>query len=289
MKIVYLNIGPSIEQLKISAVSAKRWNPIIEIVIFTDQPSSVLEQRQIPFDHICPWVHEQKDPRVVFGTEAFARLMAQKSAIILHALEKWKEPILYVDTDVVFSDTIAGQMADCFAIKPIWISTDSHWGFDRNPSLGVCMGIVAIKYESIAIKYIRMWHEFHVGLIEEGRFFHDQEAFNMLYERESTLYEMTGVFPITFAMPGWMYPAITPFNRLKNGVTFPPLFHCSFVLNDDEKIERMKSVNRLASKPHTWREFLSRVASLFADLWMTQRPSFRSILTTNGSKKFNTL
>lgn len=282
MKIIYLNLGPSFEQLKLSTKSLRNWNPQAEIVLYSDQiPEEILEKDGINIDEIRKWNAGHTGSRAVFGTEAFARLTLHKSAVILDALKTYKEAILFVDTDVIFADAISAELQKCFSLRPLWISTDSHWGINRTPSLGVCTGILAMRPESQVIHFMEMWHEHHKELIENGQFLHDQEAFNLIYADNEELYKLTGIFPVTFAMPGWMYPSVVPFNPFKNGVAFPPLFHCNFVTHNEDKIERMQHIVKATRRPKNWSSFLADFSSHIFGFWKNHRPPYRSIMSRN--------
>ena len=278
LKILYLNIGSSLEQLRLSASSARRFNPDADIVVYTDSSELDLTAQGIEFDHYHHWDYEQSQTRVVIGSAAFAKLTAQKSAVILDSLRKYKSPTLYVDTDVVFTSPISASLRICFVIKPLWISTDSHWGTKGNPSIGVCTGIIAIKPEPLVLQFLAKWHSSHLEHIKSENYIHDQSVFDLIYRSEEKLYGLTGIFPVTFAMPGWMYPSIQHFNRFKNGVVMPPMFHCNFVLHDDEKIKRMTRVMQMWEFNQTWSGFLGNLIHLVIISYKNHRPSYRSLI-----------
>ena len=277
LKIVYLQIGSSFDQLRMSSRSARQWNPSAEIVVYSNSTEAELVSNKIEFDHHHSWRYIQEDARVAIGSKEFAELMAQKPAIILDSLQTYNSPTLYVDTDVIFNHSVSDSLEKCLEIKPLWISTDSHWGIQGVPSLGVCMGILAVKPDPVVLSFLQKWHLSHLNHIQSQNYIHDQDAFNLLYQSEQELYALTGIFPVTFAMPGWMYPSISHFHRFKNGVVTPPMFHFSYVAHDEEKIARMHRLLENQSAKKTWSNFLKNIIHLIATISKEHRPSGRSL------------
>ena len=277
LKIVYLNIGSSFDQLRLSSRSARQWNPSAEIVVYSNSTEAELVSNKIEFDHYRYWKYTQEVTRVAIGSKDFAELTAQKSAVIIDSLQTYNSPTLYVDTDIIFNNSVSDSLAKCLEIKPLWVSTDSHWGFNGVPSLGVCMGILAVKPDPSVLSFLQKWHLSHLNHIQSQNYIHDQDAFNLLYRSEQELYALTGIFPVTFAMPGWMYPSISHFHRFNNGVVTPPMFHCSYVADDKEKVARMHRLLENQSAKKTWSNFLKNIIDLIATIGKEHRPSWKSL------------
>jgi len=284
LKIVYLNIGSSFDQLRMSSRSARQWNPSAEIVVYSNSTEAELVSNKIEFDHHQYWKYIQEDARVAIGSKDFAELTAQKSAVIIDSLQTYNSPALYVDTDVIFNHSVSDSLAKCLEIKPLWISSDSHWGFNGVPSLGVCTGILAFKPDPSVLSFLQKWHLSHLNHIQSQNYIHDQDAFNLLYQSEQELYALTGVFPVTFAMPGWMYPSISHFHRFKNGVVTPPMFHCSYVAHDEEKIARMKHLLKMQMKHQSWAQFCKNLIDLVFSTYKECRPSYSSVFHSERRK-----
>ena len=267
-EVVYLQIGTSgLEQFNVASLNLRKVEPQLKIILYTDQPESSLGH--LEYDEFRYWPSPiPSQANSVFGTGSFASVTLEKPKVMLDAIEKSDQWVLFSDVDILACRPFREDLNGILKRKSFWVSCEGNETLPRNH----CTGLIAFNPDDQSRKLIHDWIEHHEQLLSKAPETHDQTAFNDLMHLNPDMELQVGVFPLGYAMPGWLFPLVHPHPLSR---VSPAFFHCNWVKGHQAKLDRMLKVERSIGVQPSWGSFLSAILKLISHLWQHHRPSLR--------------
>ena len=268
LDVIYLQLGAEgIPQLEIAARNLKRVEPTAKIILYSDQTESKLAHLLI--DEYRHWPHPlSKQTSSTFGTADFGFVTLEKPRVILDALHKCSDWILFSDVDILALQPFSVQLRQCLEHNTFWVSCEGNDLYPRNH----CTGLLAIKKHEDTLNLVNSWSQHHELLLKDDGTCHDQTAFNSLIQSNPNLETGIRVLPLGYAMAGWLFPMVYP---LQLSRVTPTFFHCNWVKGHASKLKRLRQVEATLHYRHTWPKFTFTLLKQACFLWSNNRPSLK--------------
>jgi len=266
--IIYLQLGAEgLPQFEIAAKNMRKVEPQAKIILYTDQSESSLSLQS--HDEYRYWSHPLNfSKNSTFGTTDFGHVTLEKPRVILDALQKCSDWILFSDVDIVALKPFTQEINQALTRKQFWVSCEGNEIQPRNH----CTGLLAISPKNETVDLLNQWILHHESLLKSNGACHDQTAFNSLIHSKPTLELGISVFPLGYAMPGWLFPMMFPIPS--NRVT-PTFFHCNWVKGHSKKLNRMNQIDSVVQTRQTWPKFIVGLFVIIAQRFTHNRPPFR--------------
>lgn len=273
-EVVYLQIGASgLKQFEVAYRNLKQVEPELKVILYTDQPEDLISH--LDYDEYRYWPSPiGNQTSSVFGTNSFGSVTLEKPKVMLDALEKCDHWVLFSDVDILACRPFREDLNGILKRKSFWVSCEGNEIMPRNH----CTGLIAIKPDGKCHRLINNWIEHHEQLLCNAPETHDQTAFNDLMHLNPDMELQVGVFPLGYAMPGWLFPLVHPHPLSR---VSPAFFHCNWVKGHQAKLDRMLKVERSIGTRPSWWSFFNAILKLDTYLWRHHRPSFRFWMSRN--------
>ena len=266
--IVYLQLGSEgLAQFEIAAKNMRKVEPQAKIILYTDQTERKLQQQT--YDEYRYWPHPlNTNQNSTFGTTSFGHVTLEKPRVILDALQKCSDWILFSDVDIIALKPFTIDINQTLSRKKFWVSCEGNEIHPRNH----CTGLIAISPHNETVDLIKKWILHHKSILERDETCHDQTAFNSLIHSEPKLENRISVFPLGYAMPGWLFPLMYPIQSTRVTPTF---FHCNWVKGHSAKLKRLIQIDSINRTRQTWPRFVKGLFVIVTQRFAQNRPPFR--------------
>lgn len=265
--IIYYQLGAQgLAQLAIACRTIRQHEPELNIVLYSDQCSQDVASSGADIDELRFWADPtQQEDQATYGSDRFGLIMHEKIKVVLDALSKTKSWILYSDVDIVACHPFIDEIQEAILWKPMIISSEG----DRLTPFNFCMGLFAVRPSTETVLLIEAWKKYHAEKLVRDPTYHDQLAFNDFFHLKKKNISLVSTFPQGYAMPGWMFPLLSPIRitQIK-----PRFFHSNWVIGHEEKIKRMKAIENTINSNQNWPSFLRGLARYIRTALLHSRP-----------------